>query len=148
MNTPAAPASPINRGGTLSIDPDRSQLLDPQHQSTSDRFLKIGAPFGVHPSECLHRKPAPFSGPLYRAFLHCTAKPIFPPPPLPVHFSTTILSPIAFSTRFVATPPRLSPPPKCRLHLRKYLQRPTPTALRTANRPSPFQPSTKLRQIK
>ena len=54
MKTPSAPAHPIYRGGTQSIDPDRSQIFDPQHQSTFDRFLKTPLPFGVHPLGCLH----------------------------------------------------------------------------------------------
>ena len=70
MKTPAAPADPTNRGGTLPIDHDRSQILDPQHQSTSDRFLQIPVPLGVHPLGCPHL-PNQINQHHFQA--HCTA---------------------------------------------------------------------------
>src|SRR5688572_28592239 len=52
MKTPAAPAHRNNRGGTLPIDLERSRILDPQDQSTSDRFSETSVPLDVHPLGC------------------------------------------------------------------------------------------------
>src|SRR5688500_3055561 len=70
MKTPAAPADPTHRGGTLSIDRDPSPFLDPQDQSTSDRVSKNSLPLGVHPLGSSHL-PNQLNQHHFQA--HCTA---------------------------------------------------------------------------
>src|SRR5688572_22507110 len=92
MKTPAAPAVPTLRGGTLPIDRDPSPFLDPQDQSTSERVSKNSLPLGVHPLGC-PQLPNQINQHHFQA--HCTA--VFCTVPPNRIFSSRLNLPRSFS---------------------------------------------------